>query len=255
VDPLPFFTGAAVPDTGPLPGRADRRSFLKWSGAAAAAAILAGCDRPPTEPTSVAPSLGGADTAAGAASVTIDLSTDIGILNFAYALEQLEAAFYTKAASDFYAGIADEEATILREIKSHEIVHRDFFKAALGGAAIPALKVDFSSIDFRSRRSVLLTAKVLEDTGVGAYNGAGQFLRNGDYLETAGKIVSVEARHASAIRDVFGPSFAPEAFDFVFPFEQVLHRAAPLIATNLQITHSPSAGMAAGATADEETAS
>ena len=38
--------------------------------------------------------------------------------------------------------------------------------------------------------------------------GAAQFLRNPDYLVVAGKIVSVEARHASAIRDVLGRSFA-----------------------------------------------
>ena len=35
-----------------------------------------------------------------------------------------------------------------------------------------------------------------------AYNGAGKLLTNPDYLVLAGKIVSVEARHAAAIRDL-----------------------------------------------------
>jgi hypothetical protein len=61
---------------------------------------------------------------------------------------------------------------------------------------------DFSSIDFSSRSSVLGTARAFEDLGVSAYNGAGELLQNADYLLLAGKIVSVEARHAAAIRDL-----------------------------------------------------
>ncbi len=43
-----------------------------------------------------------------------------------------------------------------------------------------------------------------EDLGVAAYNGAGQLLEKGEYLLLAGKIVSVEARHATAIRYLIG---------------------------------------------------
>ncbi len=78
------------------------------------------------------------------------------------------------------------------------------------GTAIPALEVDFSSIDFSSRSSVLTTAQTFEDLGVSAYNGAGQLLENADYLTLAGKIVSVEARHAAAIRSTNSDS--PTAF-------------------------------------------
>ena len=46
------------------------------------------------------------------------------------------------------------------------------------------------------------TAKAFEDLGVSAYNGAGELLESADYLLFAGKIVSVEARHAAAIRDL-----------------------------------------------------
>ena len=113
------------------------------------------------------------------------------------------------------------EERLLRDIKKHEVVHREFFQTALGKAAIPNLKVDFSKIDFTSRQSALTAAKVFEDTGVGA-NGAAQFLRKADYLVVAGKIVSVEARHASAIRDVLGNTFAPNQPDSALTFEQVL---------------------------------
>ena len=44
----------------------------------------------------------------------------------------------------------------------------------------------------------------LEDTGVAAYNGAGRYITNSAYLVIAGQIVSVEARHAAAIRSIRG---------------------------------------------------
>jgi rubrerythrin len=149
-------------------------------------------------------------------SGTIDVgSGDTGILNFAYALEQLEAAFYIKVNASFYANATTAEQAILSDIMYHEMTHRDFFKAALGSSAIPTLTADFSAIDFTSRASVLGTAKALEDTGVSAYNGAGQYISNPDYLTLAGKIVSVEARHAAAIRDLLNPLSADFAGDDV----------------------------------------
>ncbi len=231
----------------------DRRNFLKWSGTAAATALLVACDQSPTEPkTDLSRTQQQAQAEISGGEVKIDLGTDLGILNFAYALEQLEAAFYHRVVADLYRGVSDKEEAILRDIKRHELVHREFFRVALDGARIPALAVSFGSIDFESRDSVLSTAKVFEDTGVGAYNGAAQFLRNGDYLEVAGKIVSVEARHASAIRDVFGRNFAPQAFDPAFTFERVLRLADPFIATKITLTNSPTAGLADRTSAGEE---
>ena len=90
----------------------------------------------------------------------------------------------------------------LTDIRDHEVEHRDFLKKALGDKAIPDLEVDFSAVDFTSRDSVLGTAKMFEDLGVAAYNGAGKLIENADYLLAAGTIVSVEARHAAAIRDL-----------------------------------------------------
>ncbi|MBZ4189456.1 ferritin-like domain-containing protein [Niabella beijingensis] len=134
---------------------------------------------------------------------SIDLGKgDTGILNYAYALEQLEAAFYTKVAASPYSGITAAETALLTDIRDHEVAHREFFKKALGAAAIPALNVNFSAIDFGKRDSVLATAKAFEDLGVSAYNGAGALIADKNYLALAGKIVSVEARHAAYIRDL-----------------------------------------------------
>ena len=169
-----------------------RNKFLKYSGATVAATglILAGCND---------------DEAGGSSTTRVDLgSGDTGILNYAYLLEQLEAAFYVQVMTTPYDFMGDEE-TILSEIRDHELAHRDFFKAALGNAAIQQVKFDFSSVNFNDRASVLGTAKAFEDLGVSAYNGAGKLISDPNYLLLAGKIVSVEARHAAAIRDLISP--------------------------------------------------
>ncbi|MEJ1241258.1 ferritin-like domain-containing protein [Chryseolinea sp. T2] len=181
-----------------------RGRFLKYLGASTAvsAIIVSGCDDD--------------DDAPSMNASAVDLgSGDIGILNYAYLLEQLEAAFYEMAVSTPYSGISAAETSILTDIRDHEKAHRDFFKAALGSSAITTVEFDFSSIDFNSRASVLGTAKVFEDLGVSAYNGAGKLLVKGEYLLLAGKIVSVEARHASAIRDLLNPFTADYAGDDV----------------------------------------
>ncbi len=165
---------------------------------------------------------------------------DIAILNYAYALEQLEAAFYTQVVDGaYYAGADAEEKAVMMDLKLHEVSHRELFKKALGEAAIPGLKPNFTKIDFASRDSVLNTAKAFEDLGVSAYNGAGQFIKDAVYLTLAGKIVSVEARHASAIRDLINPDSMDFAGDDIIDpdtgleitrtFKQVLDTATPFL--------------------------
>lgn len=142
------------------------------------------------------------------ADVVLDFSNDFGPLNYAYALEQLEAAFYARvvmALDDDELSVGDEViAAYFRDLAAHEAIHRDFLATALADNAIGTLGVDFSGVDFGDVSAVLGTAQVLEDTGVAAYNGAGRFIQDGAFLTLAGKIVSVEARHAAAIRAIAG---------------------------------------------------
>ncbi len=169
-----------------------RRTFLQWSGVTIGVVAL-GC----SDDDGTGPPPGDEEVNLG--------SGDTGVLNYAYALEQLEAAFYTQVVASFYAGASADEQLILTDIRDHEVIHRDFLRAALGASAIADLEVDFSSINFGDRASVLGAAKTFEDLGVSAYNGAGQLLTDAANLLTAGKIVSVEARHAAAIRDLLVP--------------------------------------------------
>jgi hypothetical protein len=182
----------ADPDQ-PLYAPIKRRSFFMYAGATAGATalVLAGCSKSDSSPG------------------TIDVgSGDAGILNYAYALEQLEAAFYAQVKTGgYYTGttITAAEKQIFDDLALHEAIHRDFLRAALQANSITPLKdltPNFSSINFGDRSSVLSAAQTFEDTGVAAYNGAGRFLSSNANLALAGKIVSVEARHAALIRDL-----------------------------------------------------
>ncbi len=177
-----------------------RRKFFSYAGiSAAAVAVTASCSKNPFDYLPKDPHNPNPENP----QLSVNLgSGDIGILNYAYALEQLEAAFYTKVVASFYGGATDLERKYLTAIRNHEVVHREFFKKAIGEKAIGGLLLDFSSIDFTNRTSVLSTAKAFEDLGVSAYNGAGELIESADYLLLAGKIVSVEARHAAAVRDL-----------------------------------------------------
>lgn len=217
-----------------------RRNMLKFFGASAAVvAVGMSCRKNDNTPTPAG---------------MVDLgSGDVGILNYAYALEQLEAAFYLQVVATPYTGMTALETEYLTDIRNHEVGHREFFKAAITAAAptavIPSLEVDFSTIDFTSRTSVLNTAKAFEDLGVTAYNGAGQLISttgNGPtYLLLAGKIVSVEARHAALIADLlsngtFAATTDANGLDMARTPAQVLAIAGNFIKTKLDASHLPS---------------
>lgn len=164
-----------------------RRSFLKFAGAGAVGIALtaSGCKIH----SKIA---GGINLGKG----------DFAVLNYAYALEQLEGAFYEKVTSNFYSGATEFEKDLLTDISHDEIAHREWFRQILFLKKLPKLKFDFSSVNFNDRMSVLNTARDFEDTGVSAYNGAGKLLDLRPFLNHAGKIVSVEARHAATIRNL-----------------------------------------------------
>lgn len=216
-----------------------RRDFLRVAGLAGAALAMAGCSASANEMT--APVRQGTPLGAVVGpngEITLDFSSDLDVLNYAYALEQLEAAFYLTVVAEAAFGtiFSASEQRVLRDIKDHEVAHRDFFGAALGSAKIPNLTPDFGAVSFGDRSSVLQTAKTFEDLGVGAYNGAARYIASEAYLGVAGKIVSVEARHASAIRDMLSnrsADFAPNAYDLGLTPTAVLAAADPFIVESI----------------------
>jgi rubrerythrin len=217
-----------------------RRDFLHLIGLGGALVLL------PSFATSC-----GTDAVTGIAApgsgetVTIDFGLgDTGILQYAFALEQLEADFYSRIVSAFAgSNLTAAEQTLLTDIRNHEVVHREVLRAALGASAAFTVTPTYSGLNLKDRASVLATAKTLEALGIAAYNGAAQYLTTADNLTLLGKIVSVEARHASAIGDLLNPKsadFAPNPFDAPISPVKVATVAQGYIVDKLAFANAPS---------------
>lgn len=139
----------------------------------------------------------------------------IEVLNYALGLEHLEANFYIQGyAASFYPTTAAK--TAIGTIRDHENAHVTFLTNAiksLGGTPVTKANYDFSGGKgtgtgpfanvFTNYETFLAVAQTFEDTGVRAYKGrAAELVEGGDLLTAALNIHSVEARHASHIRQM-----------------------------------------------------
>jgi len=157
-------------------------------------------------------------------------ASDVAILNFALTLEYLEATFYAIAATKGFGGRVGRLARVIRD---HEIAHVKALVAtipSLGGKPVKKPKFNFPPAIYANETVFLQTAMALEDTGVGAYNGAGPALTLKPVKEAAASIVAVEAMHASWVRGVAGTAPAPASFDDLLTTQQVLAAAGPFLA-------------------------
>ncbi|MES1215398.1 MAG: ferritin-like domain-containing protein [Bacteroidota bacterium] len=135
------------------------------------------------------------------------------VLNYALTLEYLEAEFY-KMGNDA-AGLipAGAPAAAIKTIGDHETAHVAFLQAAIaaaGGTPVTKPKFDLTAKGtfptvFSDYATFLAVAQTFEDTGVRAYKGQAanpNLMANNDVLTAALNIHSVEARHASHIRQM-----------------------------------------------------
>ena len=134
----------------------------------------------------------------------------IDILNYALKLEYLEAAFYEKGLATADLIEADDKAA-LTIIGGHETAHVNYIKTAIsaaGGTPVDSPEFDFTAAGafpdvFTNYDTFLAVAQTFEDTGVRAYKGqAASLMASNEVLLAALSIHSVEARHASHIRQM-----------------------------------------------------
>jgi rubrerythrin len=151
---------------------------------------------------------------------------DLAVVDFALTLERVEAAFYKKATAT--PGLPPDVKRLLAEIATHENDHVQQLTQTLqqvGATPGPAPKPSFPGLSGTS--AVLGQAVTLEDTGVGAYNGAIPQLSSPDLRGDFGSIVQVEGRHAGALRERAGQPPAPAAFDRALTKPEVLAALRP----------------------------
>jgi hypothetical protein len=192
-------------------GGISRTSFILRGALAAGAAYGA---------TAVAPFVSSALAASG--------TSDVDILNFALTLEYLEADFYkVKGKSVHLSGDAKALAGTFGDEEAEHVTA--LMKAITGAGGTPLKKPKFA-FPVTDQKSFLKLAYVLENTGVGAYNGAAPSISSKALLAAAGSIVQVEARHAASIALLTGGKITPNgAFDKPLSTKQVLAKAGPLI--------------------------
>ncbi|MGV3705585.1 MAG: ferritin-like domain-containing protein [Arcticibacter sp.] len=139
-------------------------------------------------------------------------STVVGVLQFALTLEYLEAEFYDKGLKQNTTLIpAGPGRNVVTTIAQHEAAHVKFLQDTIKSlSATPVTKptFDFTAKGtfadvFTNYDTFLAVAQAFEDTGVRAYKGqAGNLKENAAVLTAALNIHSVEARHASHIRQM-----------------------------------------------------
>ena len=141
---------------------------------------------------------------------------NLDVLNYALTLEHLEYAFYRDNAGTYDLGMdgfGNDIGDYMMAIADHEKQHVDTLTKVigdLGGTPVEEAKYNFGVTD---AKTFLATAAALENTGVSAYDGAGQYLTDMDLITAAGSIVAVEARHASYLNLITGAEPFPEAFE------------------------------------------
>jgi hypothetical protein len=135
------------------------------------------------------------------------------VLNYALKLEYLEAAFYNAGVAS-NLGFSTAEKSYLVTIQGHENAHVAFLKSVLLSAAVAqTTQGNNGTYDFTAGGTFptvlsnvdtyFAVAQAFEDTGVRAYKGQAGFLAGNQIVLTAAlDIHSVEARHASAIRQI-----------------------------------------------------
>jgi len=140
----------------------------------------------------------------------------IDTLNFALSLECLESEFYKMGYNAATAGTLAVPASDLASIKTirdHEGLHVSFLTTAINSSGGTAKVYGAAAFDFTAGGNFntvftdyglfLAVAQTFEDTGVRAYKGqAGNLMSNKGVLTAALNIHSVEARHASHIRQL-----------------------------------------------------
>jgi hypothetical protein len=160
-----------------------RRFFQLAGGIAGAGILLSACSRTPPSTFFVG-------------------SGDTGMMNYLNILEQVQAGFYIQLVKTPFYGMTASELSCFTDLRDQAIAHQAYWNALAGTSAIKAVVLNLSPVTFADQTSTLNNATILADLAVGAYNGSAQLFQNTDYILTAAKIATVQARRSAYVRDL-----------------------------------------------------
>ena len=152
----------------------------------------------------------------------LNIKADVHVLNYALALEDLEAELYRQCVARLTTGgVTQLGAEItglnidvympdvyhIKEFAKIEAEHRDFLRGALKldgiirGLGIGPKKYEFG-VAAMSREEILALLIDVEATGAAAYLGAIPYFGTKIFLTTAAGIQGTEARHTAALQSI-----------------------------------------------------
>jgi Ferritin-like domain len=169
------------------------------------------------------------------ASAASSDSGDVAILNFALALEYLQASFYTEA--ERIGALHGPLAQQAQVVGGHERDHVRAFKAQLKSAAIKEPKFNFHGVT-ENPKAFRSTAVAFEDLAAAAYKEQAPKIKSRAFLAAALGIHTVEARHAAWIRRLAGVLPAAKAFDEPLPDRKVVEIVNSTHFVSLQTPHT-----------------
>ncbi len=210
---------------------ASRRSIIKWGLVALGMGMITPIPRALT-----------AKKNQGIKSLIIN-DDDLGIINFALLLEEIQFTFYT-AVSKSNKITDSREISYIRSLLYHQGEHINYLREILGNKAIfKSGDLSFNKAGLAAkvsdRTQILDTAVTLEDLGVHAYNGIATLIKNPTYLLAISSIVSVEARHAAGVRGLLGRSVTEPNRDRAFSKAELLQVLNPFLGRSYDELYTP----------------
>jgi ferritin-like protein len=162
-------------------------------------------------------------------ALAADLPDDIAILNFALTLEHLEARAYREAIAS--GKLTGKNLAYAQAYGAQEAEHVTLLTRAISQAGKTPVseQATYNFPAFTDEKAVVGFLRLLEDTGVGAYNGAARYITDKGILAVAGGIVQVEARHAAILRRQAGLPPVPSAVEKILTPDQTLAAAGPIL--------------------------
>jgi hypothetical protein len=162
--------------------------------------VLVAC-RDPSDPT---------------ARTTIDLRTEIGALNYAYALLQLETDFFARVMGGIYAGVTSSELSTLTQFANATKAARDDMRVnqiSSGRITEGLLFRTGQLLDFADRTSVLTHARTIEETSAEAMQALSGRITTPDKQTLVSNLAAQALTRANTIDGWLGVTFTPVTID------------------------------------------
>ncbi len=186
---------------------------------------------------------------------------DVGLVNFAYTLENVAVAAYKAAAGTnlLPKAVLDVGLRFAGQHADHAAALGAAYKQLTGKDATPP-PGPFAFPALKNVNDILTFAKALEEAAVGAYYGASSMLKAPALQQAITSIMGVESMHVTVLASALSMNPFPTAFVVGTPFADVQKTATALLATSGQAGQGggmpaamPATGMGGAAHKDDFT--